>query len=193
MTTTSAALPVRLIDGVPLPAAGTWQIDAGHTEVAFIGRHFLLTKIRGRFNALEGAVVIAEDPADSSVSVTIDMASVDSGSVARDEHLRSADHFDVERYPTATYRSTAVHWVSTTGTVDGELTVHGVTRPVTLRVELLGITRDPWDNDKAVFSASAELNREDFGLTWNLPLAAGGLLVSKDIRIEIEMEAVRSE
>jgi polyisoprenoid-binding protein YceI len=182
----------RIVDGQEVPAPGTWTVDPGHTEVAFVGRHFMMTRVRGRFTGVEGAIVVAADPRHSTVEVTIDMASVESGSAARDEHLRSEDHFDVDRHPTATFRSTAVDWTGPTASVAGELTIVGVTRPVTLDVELLGAVADPWGGERAVFSARAEVNREDWGLTWNQALEAGGILVSKTIRIEIELEALRA-
>jgi len=122
--------------------------------------------------------------------VTIDMASVNSGDAGRDEHLRSAEMFDVANHPSARFRSYAVDWTDTHGAVRGELTIRGVTRPVVLQVDYEGSVRDPWGGARAVFSASAQINREDFGLTWNLVLETGGLLVSKDIRIEIALEAV---
>lgn len=181
----------RNLTGVELPAPGEWVIDPGHAEVAFIGRHFMLTKVRGRFTGVSGSVIVADDPQASSVEVTIDMASVNSGDQARDDHLRSADFFDVERFPTAHYACRSVTWKGSAGTVAGELTVKDVTRPVTLDVEFVGAARDPWDNDRAVFSASATVNREDWGLTWNMALEAGGILVSKEIRIEIEVETIQ--
>ena len=192
-TTTPHPGPLtRVVDGQEVPAPGTWTIDPGHTEVAFVGRHFMMTRVRGRFTGVEGAIVVADDPRRSTVEVTIDMASVESGSAARDEHLRSEDHFDVGRHPTATFRSTAVDWTGPTAAVAGELTIVGVTRPVTLDVELLGAVTDPWGGERAVFSARAEVNREDWGLTWNQALETGGILVSKTIRIEIELEALRA-
>ena len=181
----------RTLAGVELPAPGVWKIDPGHAEVAFIGRHFMLTKVRGRFTGVTGAVTVGEDPADSSLDVVIDMASVVSGDQARDDHLRSADLFDVDTHPTATFRSTRVtRSGDTAGRIVGDLTIKSVTRPVTLDVEYLGHVHDPWENDRAVFSASTTINREDWGLTWNMVLEAGGLLVSKEIRIEIEVETV---
>jgi polyisoprenoid-binding protein YceI len=180
----------RSINGTQLPSAGTWQIDPAHAEVGFVGRHFGLTKVRGRFTGVDGAVVVADDPTDSSVQVTIDMRSVSSGEQSRDEHLRSADLFDVDHHPTASYRSTAVHLDGTSGTIDGELTIKGVTRPVQLRMDYLGHATDPWGNERAVFSASSKINREDWGLTWNMLLEAGGLLVSKEITLEIEVELI---
>ncbi len=183
---------VRAVRGVDLPAPGPWVIDPGHAEVAFVGRHFMLTRVRGRFTRLHGVVEVGEDPRDSSVEVTIDMASVDSGSADRDKHLRSAELFDVERFPEATFRSTAIAWDGPRAQVRGELTIKGTTRPVILEVDYLGTVQDPWGNDRAIFSASAVINREDWGVSWNLPLASGGLVASRDIRIEIEVETVRS-
>jgi polyisoprenoid-binding protein YceI len=188
-----AARPVRTVDGVELPAAGTWRIDPGHAEVAFVGRHFGLTKVRGRFTGVSGDVIVDDDVARSSVSVEIDMATVSSGDPSRDEHLRSADLFDVAAHPTASFRSTGLALEGASGRLAGELTIKGVTRPVTLDVDYLGHARDPWGNDRAVFSASATIDREDWGLTWNMVLEAGGLLVSKRIRLEIEVELIRQE
>jgi polyisoprenoid-binding protein YceI len=183
--------PTRPLHGVELPTPGTWTIDPGHAEVAFVGRHFMLTKVRGRFTGVHGAVTVAEDPGDSYVEVTIDMASVSSGDQARDDHLRSPDFFDVERHPAATYHSGQVRWDGRRGTVHGELTIKGITRPVTLEIDYLGHVHDPWGADRAVFSASGTVNREDWGLTWNMPLETGGVLVSREVRLEIEVETVR--
>ena len=180
----------RSVDGAVLPGAGAWDIDPGHTDVAFIGRHFMVTKVRGRFTGVAGTIVVAEDMNDSTVDVTIDMASVESGSDARDEHLRSAELFDVADYPTATFRSAAVEWRGSRGIVHGDLTIHGVTRRVPLEVEFEGYVRDPWGGDRAMFSARTRVNREDFGVTWNVALEAGGVLVSKEIQIEINLETV---
>ena len=188
--TMPAAAATRVVAGAELPAPGRWQIDPGHTEVAFIGRHFLLTKVRGRFTGVTGAIVVAEEPGESTAEVTIDMASVESGSRARDDHLRSPDFFDVANHPTASFSGRAADWQGTRGLLSGELTIRGVTRPVTLQAEYLGHVADPWGGQRAIFTAEATLNREDWGLTWNMPLNGGGLLVSTEIRIEIELEAV---
>ena len=190
MTDTKPAGPVRLVAGAELPASGRWQIDPGHTEAAFIGRHFMLTKVRGRFTGVTGTIVVADEPGESTVEVTIDMASVESGSQARDDHLRSADFFDTARHPIAAFSGRAAHWQGTQGLLAGELTIRGITRPVTLQVGYLGHVADPWGGQRAIFTAHGILNREDWGLTWNMPLDGGGLLVSKDIGIEIEAEAV---
>lgn len=181
----------RTIDGVELPAPGIWTIDPGHAEVAFVGRHFGLTKIRGRFPGVTGVVVVGDAIEGSAVSVEIDMASVSSGDQSRDDHLRSADFFDVERHPSATFSSTALHVDGAAGQLTGDLTIKGVTRSVVLDVAYLGAAVDPWDNERAVFSAAGVINREDWGLTWNMLLDAGGLLVSKEIRLEIDVELIR--
>ncbi len=190
MTTTSTLSPTRTVDGVVLPGTGTWDIDPGHADVAFTGRHLMLTKVRGRFSDVRGSITVGEDMSDSTVDVTIGMASVESGSPARDEHLRSDELFDVERFPEATFRSVGVDWNGAGGTVLGDLTIHGVTRRVPLEVRFEGYVRDPSGADRAIFSATTQVNREDFGITWNVALEAGGVLVSKDIKISIDIETV---
>ena len=191
MSTAQNNLITRNVDGTEVPVVGSWAIDPGHAEVAFIGRHFMLTKVRGRFTDVVGTVVIADDPADSSADVTINMASVESGSDDRDNHLRSSDFFDVENHPEGRFRSTSVTLNGDTARVSGELTLVGITRPVVLDVLYVGSTVDPWGGHRAIYSASTEINREDWGLTWNVALEAGGLLGSKKIRIELELETVR--
>jgi polyisoprenoid-binding protein YceI len=181
----------RSINSIDLPPAGTWKVDPGHADVGFVGRHFGLTTVRGRFTGVDATVVIGDDITASSVDVVIDMASVSSGDQSRDDHLRSADFFDVEHHPRATFRSTGIVADGSAGSISGELTIKDVTRPVTLDVEYLGRAIDPWGGERTVFSASAVINREQWGLTWNMLLEAGGLLVSKEIRLEIEVELVR--
>jgi polyisoprenoid-binding protein YceI len=190
MPETTSRTATRQVEGVELPAPGVWEIDPGHAEVAFTGRHFMVTKVRGRFTDVRGSVEIAEDPRESHVDVIIAMASVHSGNPTRDEHLRSAELFDVERYPEATFRSAEIEWRGTSGVLHGDLTIHGVTRHVPLVVTFEGYIRDPWGGDRAIYSATTEINREDFGITWNAALEAGGLLVSKDITITVDIETV---
>lgn len=190
MTDTHLSDPVRTLDGHLVPAPGVWRIDPGHADLAFTGRHLLVTKVRGRFTRIDGAVRVAPQMTDSSVHVTIDMASVESGNSVRDTHIRSAELFDVERYPTATFASNHVSWHGNRGTVTGDLTIHGVTRSVPLEVTFEGHVTDPWGAERAVFSARTTLNREDFDITWNVALESGGLLVSREIQIEINLETV---
>jgi polyisoprenoid-binding protein YceI len=188
--TSPTSTPTRTLGGHVLPAPGSWDIDPDHTDVAFVGRHFMITKVRGRFTGVTGTIVVAEDMGDSRVDVAIDMTTVESGSAMRDDHLRSAELFDVEAYPQATFTSTGVEWRGSEGTVHGDLTIHGVTRPVPLQVAFEGYARDPWGNDRAVFSGRTKVNREDFGVSWNVALETGGVLVSKDVVVEINLETV---
>jgi len=182
--------PTRTIDGSVIPAAGTWSIDPVHAQVAFVGRHFGLTKVRGIFGGVTGDVVIADDVTDSTVSVRIDMASVTTGDASRDDHLRSEELLNVGEHPTATFQSSSISVDGSSGSMDGILTMRGVAKAVSLDIDFVGYARDPWEDDRVVFSASGKVNREDWGVNWNMILEAGGLLVSKEIRIEIEVELV---
>lgn len=188
--TTTQITPTRTVGDTVLPAVGVWDIDPGHTDVAFTGRHFMLTKVRGHFTGVTGTITMAEDPAASSVTVAIDMTTVHSGNPTRDEHLRSADLFDVEKFPGATFRSTSLDLRGEHGTMTGDLTIRDVTREVTFDVTYEGYALDPWGGHRAVASARTRLNREDFGITWNMALETGGVLVSKEIQLEINLEAV---
>lgn len=181
----------RTLDGTETPVAGVWNIDPSHTTVEFIGRHLVFTKVRGRFTGVSGSVSISDDPTASSVEVTLEAASVTTGNADRDGHLKSPDFFDTETYPLITFKSTKVDWKGNEGTVTGDLTVRDVTKPITLEVELGGVVTDPWGGNRAVFSARGNVNREDWGLVWNMPLESGGLLVSKNIQFEIETELVQ--
>jgi polyisoprenoid-binding protein YceI len=185
---------VPTIDGLQLPEPGDWQLDPVHTSVEFVARHLMVSKVRGKFTDVSGTIHIAEEPAESWVEAKIDPVSVETGDEQRDAHLRSPDFFDVERYPDITFRSTEVEGSSPSHfLVHGDLSVHGITRPVALEVEYHGVTSDPWGGRRAGFSASTELNREDFDLTWNIALEAGGVVVGKKIRLEFEIEAVHQD
>jgi polyisoprenoid-binding protein YceI len=187
------ASPVRTLQGQRIPEPGPYTIDPSHSTVEFVGRHLGFAKVRGRFTKFEGAIEIADVPEQSSVHVDIDVASVDSAEPRRDEHLRSADFFDVENHPRITFTSTAVQAAGEgRWDVTGDLTVRDVTRPVVLHVEFEGGEADPWGGQRVGFSASTELDREDWGLTWNQLLESGGVLVGKRIKIELGVEAVRS-
>jgi polyisoprenoid-binding protein YceI len=190
----TATSEIRRIGGVDAPAAGTWDLDAGHTTAAFVARHMMVTKVRGHFDRLSGRIHIADTPADSSVEVTIDAASIFSGSQQRDDHLRSADFLDVEKYPTITFTSTSVKQTGPSSLkVTGDLTIRDETRPVDLDVDFEGVERTPWGKTVAGFSARAEINREDWGMTWNAALETGGVLVGKKVSIEIEVEATPAQ
>jgi polyisoprenoid-binding protein YceI len=175
-----------------LPDAGTYALDVSHSHVGFKVRHLMVSKVRGRFADFAGTVVIAEEPLESSVDVTIQLSSIDTRDAGRDEHLRSADFFSVEEHPEMTFRSTAVRETGKGAfVVDGDLTLLGVTKPLTLDVTFAGTATDPWGGSRAAFTATGELDREDFGLTWNQALEAGGVLVGKTVEIELEAEAVK--
>lgn len=189
--TTPVPVPTRTVDGTELPATGTWRIDPGHAEVGFVGRHMIFTKVRGRFVDVDATVTIADRIEDSTVEATIQMASVDSGNATRDDHLVSGDLFDVAAHPTATFRSTRVVPRGSTATVVGDLTIRGVTRSVELAVDYLGAVVDPWGNQRVVFDATGRIDREDWGLTWNMALDTGGLLVSREIDLVVHAELVR--
>jgi polyisoprenoid-binding protein YceI len=190
MAVTPITDPTRVVDGHSVPAAGSWAVDKGHSSVEFVARHLMVTKVRGRFNDYDAAITVAERPEDSRVDVTIHAASITTGDPGRDGHLTSADFLDVENHPTITFASTQVRPTGpSTWDVDGDLTVHGVTKPVVLAVDFGGVATDPWDNTKAFFSATTEFDRESFGLTWNQPLAGGGVLVGKKVRVELEIQA----
>ncbi len=181
----------RTVNGVEYPAVGTYALDPTHTVLGFAVRHMAVSKVRGGFTKFEGTLHVAEDPADSTVSVTIDASSVDTREENRDNHLRTNDFFDVENHPTWTFTSTAVRPTSASAwKVDGDLTIRGVTRPVTLDANLEGVVQDPYGNHRVGFSAKTTINRDDFGVSFNAVMDAGGLVVAKKVDIEIEAEAV---
>jgi polyisoprenoid-binding protein YceI len=177
------------VSTLTLPRTGTWTVDPAHTVVGFSVRHLMAARVRGNFTALSGTISFGETPETSAVDVTIDAASITTGVADRDGHLRSPDFLDVEAHPTVTFRSSDVRPAADGYEVAGELTIRGTTRPAVLAVRYLGIVTDPWGNEKALFSASAELDREDFGLTWNQALETGGWLVGKTVEIELEVQA----
>lgn len=182
---------LRTHDDRALPVAGRYDIDGTHTSVEFVGRHLMITKVRGRFSDVQGRITIGEEPEDSHVEVEIDTASLSTGNADRDAHLRSADFFDVERYPTITFKSTRVTAVPDgTWEVAGDLTVRDTTRSVALQVDFDGADISPIGDERIGFSAATDINREDFGLTWNMALETGGMLVGKVARIELEVQAI---
>jgi len=183
MSTSSSIVTPRL-------TAGSWSIDPAHSEVSFTVRHLMVSKVRGTFTGFSGSITIAEDPLASAVEATIDMASIDTRDAGRDAHLRSPDFFETDVYPTMTYRSVAVRPHGDDFVVDGELTLHGVTRPVALHLELNGVSADPWGGTRAGFSAEAEINRKDFGVDITMPLDGGGVVVGDKNKVHLEIEAI---
>jgi len=179
------------MNGLELPAASRWAIDVSHSSINFTVRHLGLAKSRGRFPRFEGVVQVGEQPTDTSVEVSIELDSVDTHDETRDNHLRSPDFFDVANHPTMTFRSTGVRGAGTDWVLDGDLTIAGVTKPVSLEVEYDGVSTDPWGGVRAGFTAKTEVNREDWGLTYNAVLETGGFLVGKNVTIELDVELIR--
>ena len=174
--------------------ATTFSIDASHTEVGFEVKHLMISTVRGRFGAVEGTIELNEaDPEKSSVEVTIEAASIDTRAEQRDAHLRSPDFFDVEKYPTLSFRSTSVTMPEKGRyKVTGDLTIRDVTREVVLDVNDEGRGVDPWGGERAAFSATTRIDRRDFGLTWNQGLETGGVLVGNDVKIVLDVQAVKA-
>ncbi|MHB1508695.1 MAG: YceI family protein [Acidimicrobiales bacterium] len=177
---------------VPGYVAGRWSIDPVHSEVGFSVRHMMVSKVRGKFTKYEVELVTADNPLDSSVSATIELDSIDTGAPDRDNHLRSADFFEVEKYPTMTYESRGVRQSGDRFILDGDLTLKGRTRPVSLELELGGFGPDPYGGTRAGFSATGQIKRSDFGIDFNAALETGGLVVGDKIDLSLEIEVVRA-
>ena len=174
--------------------AGDWAFEPSHTSIEAVARHMMFTKVRGRFTEFAGIIHVGATPEESAVEITLQAASIDTGVEARDEHLRSPDFLDVENHPTLSFRSTEVVAAGSDGLkVTGDLSIRDVTKPITLDVKFEGTAVDPWGGTRAIFSAATELAREEWGITWNAALEAGGVLVSKTFQIEVEAQAVRAE
>ena len=186
MTTTDTGT----LTGIPGYIAGTWSIDPVHTEVGFTARHMMVSKVRGRFRNFSGEIVTGENPLDSAVTAEIDLSSIDTGNEQRDAHIRSADFFEVETYPTMSYRSTGVRRHRDGYILDGKLTLKGVTRDVELALEINGFGPDPYGGTRAGFTAIGEINRRDFGVNFSAVMETGGAVVSDKITISLEIEAV---
>jgi polyisoprenoid-binding protein YceI len=189
---TDSVASTREFEGLTIPVAGIYHLDPAHMLVGFVVRHLMVSKVRGNFGEATATITVADDPMQTAVTATIHTASVNTGQTDRDNHLRSGDFFEAEKYPTIEFRSTGLK--SHDGdefVLDGQLTIKDVTRPVELKVEFEGVGRSPYGFDLFGFSASTEIDREDWGLTWNMALEQGGVMVAKKVKIEIEGEAIR--
>ncbi|MBN9214022.1 MAG: polyisoprenoid-binding protein [Microbacterium sp. SCN 70-200] len=173
---------------IPGYKAGTWVLDPSHSEVTFSVRHMMISKVRGVFGLKSATIEAPANPLEAKVTASADAASVDTKDEGRDTHLRSADFFDVEQFPTIDFASTGVRYEGGDFLVDGDLTLHGITKPVTFELEFGGFGVDPWGNYKAGATAKTVVNREDFGLTWNAALETGGVLVGKDVTITLDLQ-----
>lgn len=175
---------------IPGYVAGTWTIDPVHSEVGFSVRHMMVSKVRGKFTTFSGDIVTGDSPLDSSVTATIDLSSIDTGNPDRDNHIRSADFFEVDRHKTMTFRSTGVRQDGEDYVLDGELTLKTVTKPISLRLELGGFGLDPYGGTRAGFTAFGQIKRSDFGVDFNAVLETGGVVVGDKVEILLEIEAV---
>ena len=170
--------------------AGTWTIDASHSEVGFTVRHLMVSKVRGNFETFAGTITIAEDPLASSVTAEVDLSSINTRDAGRDEHLRGSDFFEVASHPKLTFVSTSVTPKGSDYVVTGDLTIKGVTKTVELALEFNGVSADPWGGTRSGFSAATTISRKDFGVDFNIPLDGGGVVVGDDVKIGLEVEAV---
>lgn len=180
-------------DQIPGYRVGTWNIDTTHSEVGFSVRHLAISKVKGKFESFNATFVTAENPADSTVEATAEVASVNTNQADRDGHLRTGDFFAADEYPELIFVSTGVRAEGGDFKVDGELTMRGVTKPVTFDFELGGFGEDPYGNYKVGFTATTVVKREDFGLTWNAPLEKGGLLLGSDVTINLDIQAALAQ
>jgi len=179
---------------VVVPTGGVWTIDTAHSTVGAVARHLMVTKVRGRFTSFGGTVHVADPFEGSRVEVTIDASSIDTGTPQRDDHLRSPDFLDVENHPTIEFRSTGFEPTGdATFRLDGDLTIRGITKRVRLDAEYLGLAADAYGNSRISFSATGEIDREEFGMTWNQALETGGMLVSKRLQIELDVQAIAAK
>ena len=172
--------------------AGVWNVDTSHSVVGFSARHLMISKVRGRFTDFSGTVTIAEDPLQSIVEANVDLSSVTTGDDQRDAHLKSADFFDIENHPHMTFTSTSLKADGEDFVMTGDLTVAGTTRTVDFELEFDGVEKDPWGGTRAGFTASTEISRKDWEMTWNVALETGGVLVGDKVKIELDIELVKA-
>ena len=175
---------------IPGYVAGTWDIDPVHTDISFTVRHMMVSKVRGHFETFDGTVTTGADPLQSSVEVRIDLGSINTNNADRDAHIRGDDFFGVEQFPTMTYRSTGVRASGDGYVVDGELTLRGVTKPVSLDLEVNGFGPDPFGGTRSGFSAKGEISRKEFDVKFDAPMEGGGVVVGDKIQLAIEAELI---
>jgi polyisoprenoid-binding protein YceI len=187
--TESFEAPTAVLEDI----SGEYAIDASHSRLGFSARHAMVTTVRGAFTAFEGTATIdTAVPANSKVELAIQADSFETGSADRDGHVKGADFFDVEQFPTITFSSTKVERDGAEWTITGDLTIKGVTNSVALSFEQLGSARDPFGNLRVGFEGGASINRKDWGLSWNVPLETGGLLVSEKIKLDFDISAIQA-
>jgi polyisoprenoid-binding protein YceI len=181
------------VQAQPTATKTTWKIDPAHSTVEFAVRHMMITTVKGRFTDVTGTIQLDEtNPSGGEVDFSLKTASIDTREAQRDTHLKSADFFDVEKFPTITFRSTRVEGSAEEFTVTGDLTIHGVTKPVTLNVTYEGRGKDPWGGERIGYAATGKIKRSDFGLTWNAALETGGFLVGDDVKLNFDIQVVKA-
>jgi len=180
------------VQTAPVGAKTVWKLDPAHTLVEFSAKHLMISTVKGRIAGVDGSITIDQNElANSGVEVNLDAKTLDTRIEQRDQHLRSADFLDVEKFPEITFRSTDIQGDEQNFKLTGDLTIRDVTRPITLDVTFEGQTKDPWGGERVGFSATGKLDRREYGLTWNLLLESGGLTVGNEIKINVEVEAVK--
>ena len=180
------------VQTAPSGARTAWKLDPAHTLVEFSAKHLMISTVKGRISDVDGVIYVDQnEPFNSSVEVTMNAATLDTRIEQRDQHLRSGDFLDVEKFPVIKFRSTDIQGDEQNFKLTGDLTIRDITRPITLDVTFEGQTKDPWGGERMGFSATGKLDRRDFGLTWNVILESGGLTVSNDIKIHLEVEAIK--
>jgi polyisoprenoid-binding protein YceI len=191
MDQTKEATFTRTIGGVEAPTPGDWILDTPHTNLMFVARYAMLTKVRGHFQTFDGTIHVAEKPEDSWVELTIDASSITTDNDTRDNHLRSGDFLDLESHPTISFRSTKIQLLGDNQLrVTGDLTIRGVTKEIVFDAEYVGVGKDAFGRTRLAFSARTEIDRDDWNVSWNMALETGGLLVGKRVQIELEVQAL---
>ena len=180
------------LTGLAALTPGTWTVDPSHSHIGFVARHLVVAKVRGSFAAFTGTLTIADQPLASKVEATVDVASITTGDDGRDAHLKGADFFDIEQFPSWSLVSTAIRPDDDDYVLVADLTIKGVTKSVEFELEFDGVEKDPWGNTKAGFTAETEISRKDFGLEWNVVLETGGALVGDKVKIQLDIEAVKA-
>jgi len=185
-------MSMTAVQTAPTGAKTVWKLDPAHTLVEFSAKHLMISTVKGRIAGVEGEIFIDErEPANSTVEVTLDARTLDTRIEQRDQHLRSADFLDVEKFPIIKFKSTDIQGDEQNFKLTGDLTIRDITRPITLDVTFEGQTKDPWGGERVGFSATGKLDRREYGLTWNMILESGGLTVGNDIKIHLEVEAIK--
>lgn len=180
------------VQTAPTGAKTVWKLDPAHTLVEFSAKHLMISTVKGRIGGVEGSILLDEkEPYNSTVEVTLDAKTLDTRIEQRDQHLRSGDFLDVEKFPVIKFKSTDIQGDEQNFKLTGDLTIRDITRPITLDVTYEGRTKDPWGGERVGFSATGKLDRRAYGLTWNVVLETGGLTVGNDIKIQIELEAIK--